>query len=345
MKLIQFVYPMFLVALGLHTALLFVPIGGTSEEVIEDVDLADLPETKAPAKSSLDPLPVPDPNVPAPEPPKGDRLGANSFLQPAANSANVGVTRPVVTTIARRSPSTQPTAPPESPPAGSTPPASDTDLPDLPADSDQNSEESMPTPAAADNNTGNSPQMPASDLIASAEAKLPASLRAMVTEVAEALTYREAGTSKAIADQNREAWKAKIRTQANVDTIENIAPTQVANLTQVSYPIQSAEAADVLSYSACLEKDPHSAEVGVLFDSQGNVAGDPELIRSTGYGALNEEILATFADVDNFSNLGEALDSEHRRSKAYTFEVAVDYKTDACVSLEKLQPASENSGG
>ncbi len=345
MKLIQFIYPMFLVALGLHAAALFVPIGGSSEEAVEDVDLA---ETEA--ASERFPSPAPDSSGPADlSAAKTARSGANGAAQPAASSASAVTTRPAVTTIARRALSPQTAVPqasdtPASPNVASSPPANEppdsTDLPELPADSSPDADESTPAARADDN-----PPLSAGDLIASAGAKLPASLRSMLTEVAEALTYREAGTSEAIAKRRRDAWEAKIRTQANVDAIENIAPTQVTGLTQVSYPIKSAEDAEVLSYSACLEKDPHNAEVGVLFDSQGNEVGQPELIRSTGYGALNEKILAIFTDVDNFSNLGEALTLEHRRSKAYTFEVVVDYKADACVSLEKLRPVSEDSDG
>ena len=191
--------------------------------------------------------------------------------------------------------------------------------------------------------TENGEQPTLGDLIASAKADLPTSLRQLVAQVAAALTYREAGTSDVIAQQKRAAWEARIRTQANIETVENIAPTQIVGLTPIRYPIQSTEDAEVGSYSVCLDEVPHNAEVGLLFDSQGEMATEPELIRSTGYGALNEEILATFSDIDNFSRLGEALDLDNRRSKAYLFEVAVDYQADACVSLENLRPAAEAS--
>ncbi|MGB3295906.1 MAG: hypothetical protein WBB01_23225, partial [Phormidesmis sp.] len=324
----------------------FVPIGRTSEEVVEDVNLADLSESKA--DSDRNPLSIPDSAVPAAlAETKIARSGAGGSAQPAASSAGAVTPRPVVTTIARRAPSPRPAPPattaPDATDSASNSPANEptdrTDLPELSADGNQGSVERSPTSP-----TENNSPLSADDLIASANAELPASLQAMAAEIAAALTYREAGTSEAVAQQKRDAWEAKIRTQANIGPIENIAP-QAAGLTRISYPIESAEAAEVLSYSACLEKDPHNAEVGVWFDSRGNVVDDPELIRSTGYGALNEKILATFADVDHFSNLSAALTLEDRRSKAYTFEVAVDYKADACVSLEKLQPASESSGG
>ena len=338
MKLVQFVYPMFLVALGLHVAVMFVPIGGTPEAIVEDLELSDSPESADPT----DRLSAPDPAA------LGDSLTAETgrleVTEATRSVAPASPPRHSVRTIAASLPSSPPPVPPvstvdESSPPPELPPTADPNLPKLPADNLQNAEENALVPRAAEN----SEQPTLGDLIASAKADLPPSLRQMVARVAAALTYREAETSDAIAQQKRADWEAKIRTQANVEAVENIAPTQIVGLTPISYPIQTAEDAEVLSYSACLEKAPHNAEVGMLFDSQGDVAAEPELIRSTGYGALNEEILATFSDIDSFSSLDEALTLESRRSKAYLFEVAVDYQTDTCVSLEKLRSVAEES--
>ena len=341
MKLVQFVYPMFLVALGLHVAVLFVPIRGTPEAVVEDLELSDRPEVEAPA----DKLSIPDLAVSA-DPPMVE-TGRPASTRPAASSTRVGATRPSISTIAVRAPSSPLPVPSVSASSlansssqlADQPSPADTNLPELAIDSRPDTEDRQDT---AENtlvlrSAEDSEQPTLSDLIASASTDLPPSLRQLVAEIADALTYREAGTSEAIAQQKRADWEAKIRTQANVEAVEVIAPTQFAGLTPINYPIQSAEDAEVLSYSACLEKAPHNAEVGVLFDSQGNIATEPELIRSTGYEALNKEILAVFGDIDSFSNIGEDLDLDNRRSKAYLFEVAIDYQTDACVSLEKLR--------
>ena len=152
-----------------------------------------------------------------------------------------------------------------------------------------------------------------------------------VSDLSESLTYREKDTDDNSADQNRVDWKADIQRQANVGTVESLAPTEISELTEIAYPIEVSKQADMAgrSLSLCLEAEPHGAEVGVLFDSQGNVAGEPSLIRSTGYGVLNEEIIATVRSYEDFP--------PNRNSKAYLLEFEIDYDAETCVSLKELK--------
>lgn len=350
MKLVQFIYPMFLVALGLHALLLFVPIGGAADPdpVEEDVPLSDLSEEPAPDPAGA--LPVPDLNVsteppggaagkPAIAPPPASSIGSSSAIRPAAPRRPVA-SAPTRTTTPTASPPAQPdqanSAAPADPPGSSGSPT--TYLPDL-SSGDQDSTESTPDESLSEDTAEDAASPSAADepassltssLIASASGEPPDSLQQLAAAFAKALDYNPQGTDEASAERELTDWQASIRRQANVDGVENIEPTQIAELTQIRYPIESAEKADGRPFSVCLEKAPHSAEVGILFDSQGQIAGEPKLIRSTGYSGLNEEIMATVANYEDFP--------DGHQSKAYTFEVEVDYDADACVSLAELVP-------
>jgi hypothetical protein len=152
-----------------------------------------------------------------------------------------------------------------------------------------------------------------------------------VSELSELLAYSEADTDDRSASQNRADWIADIQRQANVGTIESIEPTEISDLTEIAYPIEVSEQADMeaRSLSLCLEKVPHNAEVGVLFDAQGDVADEPALLRSTGYAAINDEIIATVLGYEDFP--------PNRSSKAYLLEFDINYDAETCVSLEELK--------
>lgn len=348
MKVVQFIYPMFLVALGMHALLLFVPIGGaTPEPIEEDVPFSDLTSDlpdAALAPDSPGSLPVPDLNVSTASP---DGVGpAIAASQPAGLAASVRPAAPAPRQPVARRPTTSTASSRAATRTENAPAQPDTAiqptplLPDLsaadpdPAESapDESISESNPNEAATSLAATDGSASPANGsiggLIASARGQLPASLRQLAAAFSKALDYNPEGTDEASAEQELIDWQASIRRQANGDGVENIEPIQIAELTQISYPIESAEKDNGRPFSVCLEKAPHDAEIGVLFDSQGQIAGEPKLIRSTGYSALNEEIMATVASYEEFP-------ADHR-SKAYTFEVGVDYDADACVSLGKL---------
>ncbi|MGI8934349.1 MAG: hypothetical protein ACR2FS_09770 [Phormidesmis sp.] len=358
MKVVQFIYPMFLVALGMHALLLFVPIGGAVPEPIEeDVPFSDLTSDLPDEALGPDPseaLPVPDLNVSTASPDSAASAiapsqiaGLAASVRPAAPAPRQSVARATArpTPPATRSDTATRTEDAASQPNTAIQPTPL--LPDLsaadqdPAESapDEPILESDPNEEAASLAASDGSARPAngsiSGLIASARGKLPASLRQLAAAFSKALDYNPEGTDAASAEQELIDWQASIRRQANGDGVENIGPIQVADLTQISYPIESAEKDNGRPFSVCLEKAPHDAEIGVLFDPQGQIAGEPKLIRSTGYSALNEEIMATIASYEDFP-------ADHQ-SKAYTFGVGVDYDADACVSLGKLLPSGQSS--
>ncbi|MGD1898133.1 MAG: hypothetical protein ACFB16_14405 [Phormidesmis sp.] len=168
-----------------------------------------------------------------------------------------------------------------------------------------------------------------STLLAKVTQQIPDSLQALADELDDSLTYSADNTDDQSVQQAREAWQATLQRQANVGQIEQIAPAEIDELTQVEYPIESSLKSEGRPLSRCLETDPTPAEIGVLFDASGNIVGEPELLRSTGYSGLNEEIRAIVAAYDDFPS--------DRASKAYTFEVEVFYDSEACVSLTELK--------
>ncbi len=183
---------------------------------------------------------------------------------------------------------------------------------------------------------------PNRNLIASSTRQLPDSLKALMNRWAIALTYNPKGTDDSSAKTAQSKWMDKINAQASgigVGSLDSkiLEPKLVKAFAQVSYPIESSVRDDEdsppenrkQSFRVCLDQPPSFAEVGVLFDSQGEIAGEPHLIRSTGYLAINEEAVATVEAAKNFP--------EDRLSKAFIFEVKVDYDPKSCVKLLDLK--------
>jgi len=175
-------------------------------------------------------------------------------------------------------------------------------------------------------------------LLADITPDLPATLRETMVSLEKSLTYSPENTDDASAQKNRSDWKSRIQRQANIGAINSLESTESTALTQVNYPIESSQQTSELmqgrNINLCLnEPQPGKAEVGVLFDASGNVVDQPELLRSTGYSAVDEEIKAIAATQENFPS--------DRNSKAYRFEVEVNYDEKACVALSDLKDSAE----
>ncbi|MEO0520967.1 MAG: hypothetical protein AAF171_27145 [Cyanobacteria bacterium P01_A01_bin.116] len=363
MKVAKFIYPMFLVAVGLHGLLLFVPMGTDLEaELIEDVELSELPETPGAkngenAIASTTPvgaLPVPDPNVsggpvskpvskPGPKPvaarpasatarrPAATRTAA---ARPAATSTPAARTSPAATasssatnTPAART-SSQANQPPEPPNDASTG-RPQLNLPDL-SQSSRN-ETSAETTSNEGNNDGSTT---ATGLIASATGQLSAALKSLSSDFASDYTYSDVNTDAEGVARRRQLWAAKISQQANTAAGESVEPIVLPKAAKLSYPIETSMQAERRSFRVCLAPEPNNAEVAVLFDSQGNAAGTPEIIRSSGYPAIDNELIAR-VQKGGFTAADEGFPL-NRLSKAYALPVEVEYVAADCMSLPKL---------
>lgn len=170
---------------------------------------------------------------------------------------------------------------------------------------------------------------PNQSLIASALTQLPDSLKALMNKWAIALAYSSKNTSDRSAKANASKWTDKINAQAGDIGVSNLEPLKVEDFTSVSYPIEPAERENKQSFRVCLEQPPGAAEVGVLFDAQGEIISEPELIRSTGYAVVNNKLITAIKSAEDLPN--------DRQLKAFIFEVAVDYDADVCTSLSELK--------
>lgn len=371
MKLVQLARPLFLIALGLHALVLFLPTGGGSEAVVvEDVPFSEeSASTRTPLKTPVGEKTIGESPERSPaastetlvaagrKPPKPATLSPTAVAtraampsatrtqaartqatgnqaartnQPAPSSSDGIPNLPAGdTSDAQSNPQSNPQTSPASPQNNASASATDTLPPSRPSTS------SIPDLTSRDNRPATAADVDAlpsiNRLIANlAESvSVPQDLLKEISDLSESLAYSEENTDERSANQNRIDWEANIQRQANVGTVETIEPTAISDLTEITYPIEAPKQMDVRSLSLCLEKPPHNAEVGVLFDSQGNVAGEPSLIRSTGYEALNDEIIATIRSYEDFP--------PNRNSKAYLIAFEVDYDADTCVSLEALK--------
>ena len=83
----------------------------------------------------------------------------------------------------------------------------------------------------------------------------------------------------------------------------------------------------------CLTKEPQKGLIGAWVGPEGMLLGEPEVIRSTGYGGLNQQAVRyiktlNFSEVETFTG--------------YQFEVVVNYDPDDCVELEDNPPAASD---
>ncbi len=350
MKAIQFVYPMFLVALGLHASILFVPIGPNEPDpalIEEDVPLASM--TEAPQPSKFGALPVPDPNVttgtaqigtvPLPALFKPARVTTQPVPPPTAvairtapppspttpstgtgTSANSSMPVSTPTTTASPVPN-EPVSTPNMPRSG---------LPDLTTGQEEEAVASNSgTSNAANSNSVSIADPPSlSNLVASAQTDASSFLAALLEDLSDGLTYRPENADELSAQRNLEEWKTNFSQQANAAQIENVEPIFVTDI-ELAYPIESAEMMNGGSLSVCLDESPNNAQIGLLFGSDSELVGSPTLIQSTGYDTLNLEVSALIMKANNLP--------DNRASKAYVYDVSVNYDAETCVSLKALK--------
>lgn len=375
MKLIQIIRPLFFVAVGLHVLVLFVPVGASDPEVIEDVELSELSEDKKPA-AAPGPSPVPDPNVAAaPAAATAAKPAATTGRRPAARATRAAATarpatpaataRPATPNVAVNSSSSTPSnnRQPVTPSPDNDANSSDNDSNDaqggsflstyLDEDANENGANENNDNSSTTEDSGATSVLTA--LLAKVTQELPQHFQVFSQQLGDSLVYDASNTTDGSADARRARWRETLRQQSNINTVEQLAsadldPLALDSLTKVAYPIESSVQKDSVvqvdgheiglherTISLCLSEEPHDAEVGVVINAQGEVVDEPMIIRSTGYEALNNEIKAKVDAFEDFPRDGEASPTENRTLKAYRFEVEVDYDAESCVSLADLK--------
>ncbi|MGG6237921.1 energy transducer TonB [Nodosilinea sp. AN01ver1] len=307
--------PMLLVSLGLHGLVLMLPAGSDGEAVIPPPDPeqdsvaitrvppAGTPESGAAAASTTT-TPVPArPSVP---------IGAARQSQPLSQA-----TAPQPTPQpASRSRSPQPQARPRSQPQPQSPPPQSASDPRPAASSRPASDD----PAAATAPTPSAPDASSQPLFDSnlgerllahvATVDLP---QAQVDQAAESIQNRFAFNAAAVTREafnaNQQRWEAAIRQDGQA----NLSPE-----------INRTEFSTVYPQRVCLSDVPGDINIGAVVNPDGSWRGEPTLLRSSGYGALDRKAMQeiqnhTFAPADGL--------------KAYvlTVETSVDYGPRPCL--------------
>lgn len=74
----------------------------------------------------------------------------------------------------------------------------------------------------------------------------------------------------------------------------------------------------------CLDEPPGVAILGAVVDQTGEIEGDPDLLRGTGYALLNDKAIELVKEYE-FPSSADA-------TAAYVFRVAVDYDPENCIA-------------
>ena len=98
---------------------------------------------------------------------------------------------------------------------------------------------------------------------------------------------------------------------------------------KINYPLMIEDDGGPRQLRSCLDPLPAKGVMGVIVDRGGEIATEPTLLRSSGYGAINNVALAKIKDYTDFPN--------ESSNQAYTVEIDVDYDKDACLDLTKLK--------
>ena len=133
----------------------------------------------------------------------------------------------------------------------------------------------------------------------------------------QAYAHKSEGTSEEAVIEALNAWTADIQDQSE---IADLQPTLV-ELPPVDNPVR-----------VCLPQEPTSAMIGILINPEGQIVDQPRLLKSTGYGALNNWAAQL---------LGQSLEKNQDLSQAESyqalrFEIPINYDAENCVDRTRL---------
>lgn len=309
--------PMLLASLGLHGLVLMLP-AGTADDA---------------------PLPPPDPEQDSVAitrvPPAGtaDATAAPTSLAPAVAPAAVGA----AVAPLQPQPVTQrpPARPAQSPPAtarprGTTPQAAvqagDAAQPSAPAASSPPAEPTAPSaPLAApvasqplfEGDLGERLQTYVAGL------NLPLErVEQMRTAILQRVTYTAEATTAAAYEQNLSQWQQTIRTHTGLG---DLTPAPAPQPLAVTY-----------YQRACLSEPPGPVQMGVLVSPSGTARSQPVVLRSSGYGAVDDHALRAVAS-HQFPRASEA------RAYTVTVDTEVVGQSD-CLTVDTVAQEASATG-
>ncbi len=328
--------PIFLLAAGLHAGLLMIPIaGGSSDSVVPapDPEGESITVTRIPPKTGLV---APSATRPAPRPAAGV---ATAVRQPASARGH--------TTASQQPDQTRQTRNGQTDKTGSTTGRSNFDNRRRASTNNGNNRRGSTSQNQTDNqNTDNEiavlspPSNPPNSggnddtadntstvqepptLVAlkdGAQAEVPDLLRDFLTR----LRHSVLRTTDPETEETKQKWLVNLTEEQglNVSTAQGLEKA-----VEIRYPLIADEGRRFLS---CLTPLPKKGLVGVVVDADGTIATEPALLRSSGYGFLNEIALEKAKDYTDFP--------EESSQQAYTIDIEVDYDEDACVDLVQLK--------
>lgn len=320
--------PIFLLAVGLHAGLLMIPVaGGSSEDLVPAPD----PEGESITVTRI--------------PPKRDKPAKPSTSQSSSSAnrlATVGQTassKKATAAASARSQSTQPRSQggqsssndsstnggenPSSSNSQNTPAAS-TDGPGLP-DLPDETPDSVPVTVSPDETANQE----APSLIALREGVDTRSVPQRLKDFLARLQYSLQGTRE--VESTQAAWLAKLEEQSAGLS----SPQELEKPLEISYPVTITEDEGPRQIYTCLSPLPKQGLIGAVVDAEGAIAGEPALLRSSGYPFLNDVALQKIQDYENFPT--------ENIQKIYTVPFNVNYDEDACLSLADISAVNAAS--
>ena len=303
--------PIFLLAAGLHAGLLLIPIaGGSSEDIVPAPD----PDGESITVTRIPPAPA--------EPDTAKR----SATPPRRTASSPTAAKPQGRQSTQSSQASKDSRPNSS---GSS--TSGDSSGERPADSD-NTTETEPAPGLPQlpQDSGNvpvavSPAEPAVQtaptLAALSEGLDERSVPQRLQDFLARLQYRWQGTQERSVADAQAAWLADLQTPER-------ALQALDKPLAISYPVTIEEDEGPRQIYRCLAPQPEAGLMGVVVDTDGAIAGEPKLLRSSGYPFINDVALR------EIQNYGEFPDRNSQQ--VYTVPFEVDYDADACLGLAEL---------
>ncbi|WP_346292749.1 hypothetical protein [Sphaerothrix gracilis] len=302
----------FLMALGLHALVLFMPLSSSEEVPVPDpaeqetISISRVPlkaeesQTEEPASGpqsasvrSAQPRPALTPQRPPQASSRSVRSSAQTNRSGSSSARQPSRRQTANETDSRRSAAAEIAA---LPPDSTTAVTSPAEQPRSPQPSE---------PAAPDKAQGLTTLLAYAKTLAAKPMIASDALVSYINYLRRAYAYNPADTTAAEATQNLNQW------------LNDMASAIPADMTQ---PIES-EVALAYPLKVCLEQVPQTANVGAVVTTSGSLAADPVLLQSTGYEGLNEKAIALVKE--------QPFDPENS-PQAYLYQVTVEYDRDRC---------------
>ena len=133
--------------------------------------------------------------------------------------------------------------------------------------------------------------------------------------------YKTELTSQEAATEAISAWTTEVQAQSD---IEDLQP-QLTELPPIKTPIENP-------VRVCLPQASTSAMIGILINPEGQIMGQPKLLKSTGYPVLNEWAAQSLGQ--SLAENPELLQIDSYQ--ALQFEVPITYNSESCVDPTQL---------